>query len=145
MNEPVSARGDGWNLQALSGEAGCSRSQNQTAAGRVRSPGSGLSMQASLPNLLASWSRHSLFLATVLPLLTSGITVDSNFQANSFPTLQGAWQRPRAGHRPSPRKQSRLTGQPVTGESFSYLPLFFQVLPAGVGAGGEQSSCWVQG
>lgn len=125
MNEHASARGGGWNFQALRSEAGGSRSQSQIAAKWMRSPGSGLSVWASLPNLLATWSRHSLFLATVLPLLTSGITVDSNFQANSFPTLQGAWQRPRAGRGPSPHKRSGVTGQPVTGESFSYLPLSF--------------------
>lgn len=51
-----------------------------------------IEVPASLTNHPAAWSRSSLFLATVLPLLMFGLTANSNFLADSFPTPQGAWQ-----------------------------------------------------
>lgn len=95
-----------------------------------------VSVPASLASLLAIWSRSSLFLATVLPSLTPRVTVDSDFQAASFPTLQGAWRGAQGWALPPPhpsptpcyrsRPATRATGQPVTGESRYYLSLFLR-------------------
>lgn len=51
---------------------------------------------------------------------------------DSFPTFQGAWQEAQGWASPLPRPAIRAIGQPVTGESFYYLSLFW-------------SSCWVGG
>lgn len=79
--------------------------------------------------------RSSLFLATVLPLLAPRITVDSDFQADSFPLLQGAW--PEAHRWALPLPQASKQGPwPAVPESH-FITTLFSPGPS------SWSSCWV--
>lgn len=64
--------------------------------------------QCQLPSLGAE---ATSFLATVLSLLMLGLTANSHFLADSFPTLQGAWKEALMPSLPPPRPSQSGAGR----------------------------------
>lgn len=81
----------------------------------VRSPVSGL---CQLPSLGAE---ATSFLATVLSLLMLGLTANSHFLADSFPTLQGAWKEALMPSLPPPLPSQSEVGGTADGSQKTHL------------------------
>lgn len=124
----MSVRGNGWNFQALRGEAGCSRSQSQTAAKWVRSPRSGLSGGFPL--------KPSCYLEQKQPLFGHRFALTHTEDSDGLISYPSGSLAGGPGMGLTPPQASNQGNWPASHRRVILLSLpFLQVLPAGVPAG----------